>query len=810
VQDLRLAFRTLFRRPGLSAVAVATLAIGIGANASMFSVINAVLLAPLPFDRPDELVILTESTPTFPAVSVTRYNYEDWRGRSRSFAGMEAFRPLNVTVTGTGEPERVPAKMLSAGLLPLLGVSPEDGRGFGAADDRAGAEGVVVLSAGFAARKFPSQRAVGRTLLLDSEPYTVVGILPARFELFQPADVYMPLGPWAATLPEDRGWHPGIFPVARLREGISLERARSEMDDISRRLEAEFPDANTDVRALVTRLEDQLVQNVRPALLMLLGAVTLVLLIACANVANLLLARAVGRQKEIAVRIALGAGRLRIVRQLLVESVVLACVGGAAGLLAASWGIAFLNAAAAAVLPRAHAISLAWPVVFFALGTSVATGLLFGLAPALHATGFDVRRSLNEEGRGSGTGARQRRMRSALVVVEVGLALVLLVGAGLLLRSFASLTSVPPGFDADRLLVINLPLSPAAYADDDGVRASTVDRIVRRVRAVPGVTSAGMTTALPMAGAGATIHFNRASAPPEKPGDYVMAGLRAVTPQYLSTLGVPLRRGRPIQEGDTAASARVVVINESMAAQFFPDRDPIGERIQLGTEPAPDLPWMEIVGIVGDMKQSFDAGAKSEMFVPYAQHPDPQLRGLYLNTALVVRTATEPTAVVSSIRAALREIDPRQPLVNVRTMATSMAGTVAQPRLQMVLLIVFAIMAVLLAAVGVYGLMAYTVTQRIPEIGVRMAVGASPGRVIRMVVWQGARLALLGLALGIVAAGFAARAVENLLFGVRGLDPLTFGGAAAVLVAATLVATYVPARRAARISPLAALGRLAP
>jgi putative ABC transport system permease protein len=313
-----------------------------------------------------------------------------------------------------------------------------------------------------------------------------------------------------------------------------------------------------------------------------------------------------------------------------------------------------------------------------------------------------------------------------------------------------------------------------------------------------------------MSGAGATIHFNRAAFPPKGPTDYVMAGLRAVTPQYLRTLGVPLRRGRLIDQRDTAEAPRVVVINESMATQFFPDRDPLGERVQLGTEPSPDFPSMEIVGVVGDVRQSFEAGSKAEMFVPYGQHPDPQLRGLYFNTALIVRTDTDPVSVVSAVRGVVREIDPNQPLVNVRTMETSMAGTVAQPRLQMMLLILFAIIAVLLAAVGVYGVMAYTVTQRIPEIGVRIAVGASPARVIRMVVWQGARLALLGLALGIVAAAFAARAMESLLFQVRGLDPLTFAAAPVVLVVAALLATYIPARRAARISPLAALGRLAP
>jgi predicted permease len=400
-------------------------------------------------------------------------------------------------------------------------------------------------------------------------------------------------------------------------------------------------------------------------------------------------------------------------------------------------------------------------------------------------------------------------MRAALVVAEVGLALVLLVGAGLLLRSFSALTREAPGFDPQNLLVINIPLSPAGYSDVVA-RTATVERIVERVSALPGVKSAAITTSLPMAGSGMTIHFNRAALPPKGPADYVMAGLRAVTPEYLRTLGVPLRSGRLLNEWDREGAARVAVINESMARQYLPGLDPIGQQIQLGTEPSPGFPTMEVVGVVGDMKQSFENGSDAEMFVPYAQYPEPILSGMYLNTALVIRTSGDPTGVVPSVRSVMRDIDPRQPLVNVRTMETAMAATVAQRRLQMILLMVFASLAVVLAAVGVYGVMAYTVTQRIPEIGVRMAVGASPGRVVWMVVAEGARLALVGLGLGLVAAAFAGRAVESLLFQVRGLDPLTFSLAPIALVIAALIATYVPARRAARISPLAALGRLAP
>jgi putative ABC transport system permease protein len=806
MQDLRLAFRNLWRRPAFSVIAIVTLALGLGANVAVFTVSNAILLSPLPYTRPNDVVILTEQTPQFPSVSVTIYNYEDWRDRAKSFSGMAAFRPTNMTVLGVGDPERVAAKMITASLLPLLGVTIEQGRNFTAADDRPGAEGVVILSDAYARRRFAGQNPVAQIVQLDNQPFTVVGVMPSNFELFQPADIYVPFGPWAATLPEDRGWHPGIFPIARLKDGVTIERARTEMDAISAQLEAENPEANRNVRALINPAQELQVKNIRPAILLLTGAVILVLLIASANVANLLLARAVDRQKEIAVRIALGAGRFRIVRQLMVESILLSCVGAAAGLLITGWVISFLTTSAVAALPRMHNVAIEWRVILFAFALAIVTGLIFGLAPALYATRTPIRASLNEESRGGSGSARQRKLHSSLVVVEIGLALVLLVGAGLLLRSFTRLTNVPPGFNPDNLLIVNLPLSPQRYQDAVS-RTTVVDEIVARVRVLPGVKAAAITTTIPMAGSGALIHFNRAAYPPKGPDDYVLAGYRAVTPGYLEALGVPLRRGRMITDGDQNAAPRVVVINESLARQYFPDRDPLGQRMQIGTEPSPDVPTMEIVGIVGDVKQSFEAGSNAEMFVPYGQYPDPILGPMYLNTALVVRTTGEPLDLTNSLRAAILEIDPGQPLVNVRTMEMAMAGTVAQPRFQMILLMVFASTAVALAAVGVYGIMAYTVSQRTPEIGVRMAVGASPNRVVAMVVWQGARLAVMGVVLGMMAAALAAGAMQTLLFEVKGIDPLTFVAAPIFLGVAAILASYIPARRAARISPLAALGR---
>jgi putative ABC transport system permease protein len=789
-------------------VAVLTLALGIGANTAVYTVVHGVLLAPLPYADAEEVVVLNEVTPQFPApISVSWQNYVDWRDRSASFEAMAATRPLQMTLTGAGDPERVPARMVTSTLLPILGVELPIGRTFAPSDDQPGAPGVVVLSHGLWVRRFSSATDVlGRSILLDRQPYTIIGVLPAGFELFQPADLYLPIGPWAATLPDDRGWHPGILPVARLRDGITIDQARAEMEAISGQLEAEYPQFNRGVGARVTRLQDLLVQNVRPALLVLLGAVSLVLLIACANVANLLLARAVGRQKEIAVRTAIGGSRGRIVRQLLIESLVLSCLGGAAGVLVAAWGVSILMSTVTG-LPRAGGIGIDVPVLLFALAVSIVTGLVFGVLPAIQATRIDLREALNGEGRGSSAGGlKHQRMRSTLVVAEIALALVLLVGAGLMLQSFVSLQRVETGFDAARLLVIDLPLSPATYRDDLP-RTSVVDRILDRVTALPDVTAAAMTTGLPMSGGGATIHFNIAGRPPRGPEEFKLAGYRAVTPGYFETMGIPLRQGRTLSERDRQGAPLVAVINESMAQQYFAGTDPLGQRFAVGTEPDPESGWMEIVGVVGNVIQSFDAGAKAEYYLPYAQYPHPVLANMYRNVSLVVRAGGEPTAVVPPVRAAVREIDPDQPLVKVRTMEQAMGDTVAQPRLQTVLLAIFACVAVALAVIGVYGVMAYTVSQRTQEIGVRVALGASHRDVVGMVVMQGARLAAAGILIGLLVAAVATRALQTVLFQTGGLDPVTFLVAAVLLGTAALLASYLPARRAATIAPLVALGR---
>jgi putative ABC transport system permease protein len=831
MNDIRIALRALAGQRAFTVAAILTLAIGIGANTAVFTVVQAVLLAPLPYTDADEIVVLNEIAPSFPnPISVSYQNYVDWRERNRSFETVAAFRTTQMTLTAAGsaagvgggpaagpgaratgfgaaEAERLTARQITATLVPMLGVPLPLGRGFSEADDRPGAPGVAILSHGLWSRRFGARSdVIGQAVQLDQRPYSVIGVLPPSFELLQAAEVYVPLGPWAATLPDDRGWHPGILPVARLKDGVSIEQARGDMDRIARELEVEYPQFNREVRATVTPLSDQLVQNVRPALLMLSGAVVLVLLIACANVANLLLARAVDRQKEIAVRSALGAGRARLLRQLIVESIVLACVGGMGGMLVATWGVSLL-AQLTTGLPRANAIEVDRSVLGFALAISVVTGLVFGIAPAIQATRLDIREALNEEGRGSGSGSiRHHRMRSLLVVAEVAMALVLLIGAGLLLRSFSALQRVDPGFDEQRLLVVDLPLSPVTYGENVA-RSTIVERIIERARALPGASNAAITTGLPMSGAGATIHFNIAGRPPQGAEDYKLAGYRAVSSQYFETLRVALLSGRSFSERDREAAPPVAIVNESMARQYFPDINPIGQRFAVGTEPDAESIWFEIVGVVADVKQSFEAGAKAEYYLPYGQYPHPVLAGMYRNVSLVVRSEGDPISLASSLRATLAEIDPEQPLAKLRTMEQAIGDSVAQPRLRTVLLTVFAIVAVVLAMSGVYGVMAYTVRQRTQEIGVRVALGASQADVVAMVVRQGAVLVVAGVAIGLAGAALAARVIEGMLFEMTGLDPVTFAAAALVLTGAAILASYLPARKAARVAPIVALGR---
>jgi putative ABC transport system permease protein len=802
LQDLRYALRMLRKSSGFSAVAVLTLALGIGANTAIFSVVNAVLLRPLPFRDPGKLCLVTESLPSFPSLGPSYENYVDFRDQSKSFEDIAAVHIDRLNLTGRGDPQRLSAQMATASLFPLLGVNAVEGHTFTKDEDRYGGPAVVLLSYGFWQRDFGGSRSIlGKTITLNDKPYTVTGILPSGFQIIVPVDVMVPFAPWAHGLPDDRNWHPGITAIGRLRAGATLEQARAEMATIAQRLARQYPAYDTDMGANVNGLQDSLVQNVRPALLMLFAAVGLVLLIACGNIANLLLARATSRHKEIAVRTALGATRPRIVRQLLTESVLLAFAGAAVGLLLAQWILTPLVSLASSSLPNVGTIGLDGNVLAFTAIAALAAGVLFGLAPAFHTSKTDLRPVLSDASRGSTGGAGRHRVRNVLVVTEVALALVLLIGAGLLIRSFARLQDVQPGFDASHLLVADVPVSPQAYAKSPQ-RMELFDQLIQRARNLPGVISAGSALILPVTGSGAVIHFNIQGRPPKTPHDYILIGYRPISPEYLQTLRVPLLAGRMLNDGDTERAPYVAVVNQSMVKQYFPGESPLGKRIQLGATPDSQVPWAEIVGVVGNMKQSLASEASAEMYIPYRQAD--ALIPIFA-MSLVLRTANDPHAEVSALRSAVRDLDPNQPIVNFRTMQENIATSVSDPRFRTLLLGIFAASALLLSVMGLYGLMAYSVAQRTSEIGIRMALGAQRDDISRLIIGQGLRLVLLGVAIGLGGALLLSRLLTRFLYGVAPSDPATFVAVPAILLLVGVLACYIPARRAMKVDPMVAL-----
>jgi putative ABC transport system permease protein len=807
MHDVRYAWRMLANRPAFAFVAVLTLALGIGANTAIFTVVDAVLLRPLPFRDPDRLVLLVERTTQFPTVTTSWENYQDWRDDSRSFEAVAAVRTLTMTLSGVANPERVPAKMVTASLLPALGIAPQIGRTFAAGDDKPGAAGVALLSEALWRRRFGgSADAVGRALTLDNQPYTIIGVLPPQFQLLAAADVLLPMGPWAATLPDDRNWHPGIFPLARLKTGVTMAQAQAEMDVITERLAAAYPEFNRGVSAEVKPLHDYAVQNVRQSLLVLVGAVGFVLLIACANVANLLLARAVGRQREIAIRTAIGASRARIAAQLLTESMVLAAAGGAAGLLLAFWSVPLLAELAGGGAAPAAPIGIDPAALAFTLIVSIATGFGFGLVPALQTTRVNVSAAINEAGRGPAAGAGHHRMRGLLVVAEMALATMLLVGAGLLTKSLIRLQDVSPGFNPAHLLLAEAPLSPTTYATPQA-RNIFADRLLADLRGKPGIARAEIATAPPFSGTGSAFHFNISGRPPKGPEEYIITNYRAVTSGFFAALGVPVSAGRVFTDRDREMSKPVAIVNETFVRRFFNgSRDEaLRARLQIGGVPNDEAPLMEVVGIVGDTKQAFEADPQPTTFVPYAQYPISVIAGMYRNISIVVRAEGDAAALAGTLRAAVQNIDHDQPLVRVRTMEEAMADSVSQPRLRTTLLAVFTTVALALSLIGVYGVMAYAVSERTHEIGVRIALGASAHEIRTLVVGDGARLAAAGIAVGLAGALVESRALNSLLFGMSALDPVTFALAALGLAAAALGAAYGPARRASRIDPVGLL-----
>jgi len=801
-QNFKYALRRLKNNPGFTIVAVLTLALGIGANSAMFSIVNAVLLHPLPYRDPQRLVLLSEHWPQFPRLSLSYLNYRDWRDQSHSFETVAAVRNNVMTMTGISEAERLPTQNVTANLFDMLGVKPELGRAFSEAEDKPGGPPVALISHGLWQRHFSSSPEVlDQSIILDNESYSIIGVMPAGFEVLQQApNVIMPFEPWARTLPDDRSWHPGILPIARLKPGVSLEQARSEIALIAKRLEKQYPDTNTDVSSLLDLMQEQIVQNVRPALLVLICAVGVVLLIACANVANLMLVRAAGRRREMAVCTALGAQRSDIIRQLLAESVLVAIGGGALGLALAWVAMPLVVRLAGDSLPRSNGVSMDIRVLVFTLLVAVLAGILFGLAPARHAWRVDLREALNETNRG-GSDRTVLRTRAVLVVSEIALAMLLLVGAGLLFKSFERLSQVSPGFSADHILVANIVRSPTAYRDPN-VRLSFFDRLLERIPALPGVRAAGAISVLPVTGTGSALHFNIQGRPPNSPQQFTISSYRAVSAGYLKTMGVPLIAGRWIEDRDREQAPPVVVINSTFARTHFPNQSPLGQHIQLGSMPDPSVPWMQIVGVVADVKQSLASESAAEIYVPYRQ-ADSLLPVFALS--LVVRTAGEPLAQANSIRALVHGIDANQPITGIQTMEGNVSQSIAEPRFRTVLLAIFAGIALALAAVGIFGVMSYSVAQRTRELGLRIALGSTRSRVLQLVLAHGLRLTVVGVVIGLAATFLLTRYVSSMLFNVLPYDPVTLVGVVAVVFVISLCACYLPARRATLVDAMVAL-----
>jgi predicted permease len=751
-------------------------------------------------------VALRERAPNFPnPISLSVLNFPDVRDQASTLLRVGAVRNVTMVLTGGGEPERVDAKMLTADVLDTLQVSPGLGRAFSAEDDRAGAAAVAIVSHALWTRRLGGNAAaLGTTLQLDGRPVVVVGVMPASFRLFQAADVYVPLWPWLSQQPQDRTWHPGLIGIARLKPGATIAEANRELDRLGAQLERAYPDSNLNVRFVATPAQELLVQGVRDALLVVLGAVAGVLLIACLNVAGLMLARGASRQREFAVRTALGGGTWSIARHVLAESLLLGLAGAGGGILLAFNLLPLLLQMVGPTLPRAEDVAVDGRALGFTLLVALATPVFAGLVPARAAARVDIRDALSEAGRGASGGRRHRRARTVLVTAEVALTLALLVGAGLLLRSFARLQQVTPGFDPDRLLVADVPLSPQTYAGNDR-REAAVEQLIERAGALPGAAGAAVATTLPMSGPGASIHFNIEGRPPNSARDWILANYRAVSRGYLTLMGVPILRGRGFAPSDRQGSPHVAVVNEAFARQFFPGGEVIGHRFSWGTEYDGTLPWIEIVGVAGDVRQAPDADARAEAYVPYEQYPDDFFAPAYRNVKLVVRAAGDPSALAQPLRRMIRALDANQPVVNVRTMDAVMELAVAQPKFRTVLIASFAAIALLLAAVGLYGLVAHNVAQRQREFGVRLALGAAPQRVQALIVGEGLRLVAAGLAIGAALSALAVRLLSSVIFSVTLWDPLAWLLAPAALLVSALLATWAPARRAVRVDPAVAL-----
>jgi putative ABC transport system permease protein len=805
-QDLKYGIRMLARSPGFTIVAVLTLALGIGANTAIFSVLNAVLLKSLPYSQPDRLVMAwgDERAVSNSRSQVSATDVMDWRAQNNVFEDVATVSGYTPTLTGNGEPERIPGVIVGDGYFQIMRGKPLLGRVFLPEENIDGKDDVVVLSFGLWQRRFGGDPGViGKSILLNSRPHTVVGVMPPDFRslpysilIGPPAELYRPVGENYAE--KDRSSR-HLRAIARLKPGVSLRQAQADMDVIARRLEQAHPRDNTAYGIHLVSLQEDLVGGIRPALLLLFGAVGFVLLIACANVANLLLARSAARQREIAVRAALGAGRTRLVRQFLTESILLAISGGLLGILFALWGTSLIESAGAKVIPSLTSVEINLSVLGFTLGLSLLTGVIFGVAPALHVTRVNLNDVLKEGGRTSGSGAGRNPLRSTLVISEVALALVLLVSAGLLIRSLTHLGELNPGFNPSNLLTMNVPLPSARYPKDAD-RLAFYNRMIERVEALPGVQSAGIVSVVPL-GTNFDGRELQVEDQPKPQGQDPSVATFVVTPGYLRAMQIPLQKGRMFTEADIETAAPVALISETMARNLWPDENPLGKHIRIsgGGKPIEQLSWRSVAGVLSDVKQErLDAPGEMQVYVPEAQMINSFM-------SLVVRTRVNPSSLAAAVREQIHAMDKDQVVYEAATMDQLLSDSLALRRFSMLLLGLFAAVALLLAAVGLYGVISYTVGQRTHEFGIRVALGAQPGDVLRLVVRHGFTLVLAGLGAGIVAALALTHLLSSLLFGVSATDPATFAVVTIVLMGVALLACYVPARRATKVDPMVAL-----
>jgi putative ABC transport system permease protein len=815
LQDLRYGARMLLKTPAITLIVILALALGIGANTAIFSVLNAVVLRPLPFDHPDELLFLNERSPVLDEMSIAYPNFTDWRNQNRVFEKIGVYNRSSYNLTGYGDAERILTGQVSADLFAALRAKPLIGRVFTNDEDKPGAAPVVVLSYALWQRRFGGQgNILNQSLNFNGRSYTVIGVMPPEYAFPTRVEMWVPLGP----LSDDPNWqqrgnHPGLYGVGRLKPGVTQAQAQADMNNIAANLNKQYPDSNANNGIRIRTMMEVLVgATVKQTLWILFGAVGFVLLIACANIANLLLARATGRRKEMAIRAAMGASRWRIGRQLLTESLLLALIGGGLGLVVARLAVRFILYISPTAIPRSREIGLDWRVLAFTLGVSVLTGILFGLVPALQAGEVDVHETLKEAGRG--TSARHW-LRSSLVIVEVATTMVLLIGAGLMIRSFYRLQNVNPGFSYENLTSFTVALPARKYANLEQ-RSQFFNRLVQDLRTLPGVQAVGAASGLPLGNNGWQTSFLVDGRPQPPPGDRPLMEACTVTPDYFRAMNIPLLRGRYYTEHDDrsfiagkdlsklnegerlVAGTNVIIVDEQFAKRYWPNEEAVGKRIRFGTDAT--APALEVVGVVGRVKmEGLDNDSnRVQGYFSFSQVP-------FQGMTVIIKGQGDPNQLIASARNQVRSLDPDQPIYNIRTMDEIRGESIAPQRLNLTLLSIFAGIAFVLAIVGIYGVMSYAVTQRTHEIGIRMAIGAQPRDVFKMILGQGMMLTIIGMVAGLLGALALTRLMATMLFSIRPTDPLTFGGVALLLFVIALIACYIPGRRATKVDPVNSL-----